>query len=134
MEDRWYNSKKIPQRKKQALRSVCAGLAFFGVLWAFSTKNWVVCPIRTWFGIACPGCGMTSGFMAILRGDFITAFQCNVLSVPLFIGIALYCIFSVTDIVFKKDYIFRIETQLSKKYMFLIYIPILALVTVLNNM
>lgn len=133
MADRWYNFGKIPQRKKQALRSVCAGFAFWGVLWIFSTKNWDVCPIRTWFGIACPGCGMTSGFLAILRGEIITAFQCNILSVPLFIGVTLYCVFSVTDIVLKKDYIFEIEKQLSKKYMFLIYIPILVLVTVLNN-
>ena len=77
---------------------------------------------------------MTRAFVAILRGDFFSAVRYNILSVPLFIGIALYCVFSITDILFRRDFVWKIENQLSKKYMFLVYIPLLVIVTILNNM
>ena len=84
-------------------------------------------------GISCFGCGMTRGFISILNLDFKTAFKYNVLSIPLFVGIALYSIYSLIDILFDKNYIYIIEKQLSKKYMYLVYIVILIIATILNN-
>ena len=133
MADRWYKFRTIPQRKKQALRSVCVGFAFFGLLYLIGLRGKVVCPIRAWFGFSCAGCGMTRAFMAVLRGDLIAAVHYNIMSVPLFLGIALYAIFSVTDILLQRDFISEIEKQLSKKYMFLVYIPLLVVVTIFNN-
>lgn len=133
MADRWYKLRKIPQRKKQALRSVCVGFAFFGLLYWIGMQGWVLCPIRAWFDFSCPGCGMTRAFTAILRGDLLAAFRYNIMSVPLFVGIALYGVFSITDILFQGNFIWKIENQLSKKYMFLVYIPLLVIVTILNN-
>ena len=91
-----------------------------------------LCPINNLFGVSCFGCGMTRGFISILNLDFKAAYKFNVLSIPLFIGIALYSVFSLTDIIFDKNYIFIIEKQLSKKYMFLIYAMILILTIILT--
>jgi hypothetical protein len=37
----------------------------------------VPCPIRTFFGIRCPGCGMTHAVLALLLGDPFRAYRHN---------------------------------------------------------
>ena len=76
---------------------------------------------------------MTRAFISILNFDFKAAFKHNVLSIPLFVGIALYSIFFLIDFLFDKNNVHIIEKQLAKKYMYLIYIIILIMATVLNN-
>ena len=70
---------------------------------------------------------MTRGFISILNFDFKSAFKYNALSIPLFAGIAFYFLFSLTDIIFNKKYVYAIEKQLSKKYMYFIYIILLVI-------
>jgi Protein of unknown function (DUF2752) len=38
-----------------------------------------VCPLLKLTGFACPGCGMTRGFHALLHGDMLTALDYNLL-------------------------------------------------------
>ena len=134
MDNLWYKTKNINSRKRHTLHSLGVGFVFFVILF-ISTKIFSVslCPIKNLFGISCFGCGMTRGFISILNFDFKTAFEYNVLSIPLFVGIALYCIFSLIDFFLDKNYIYIIEKQLARKYMYLIYIIILIMATVLNN-
>ena len=130
----WSKYKQLSNRKRHTLHSLSVGFVFFVILF-FLTKIFSVslCPIKSILGISCFGCGMTRGFISILNLDFKTAFEYNVLSIPLFVGIALYCIFSLIDFFLDKNYIYIIEKQLAKKYMYLIYIIILIMATVLNN-
>lgn len=129
----WYKIKNADNRKRHTLHSLSVGSVFFVILFIL-TKIFSVslCPIKNLFGISCFGCGMTRGFISILNLDFKAAYKLNVLSIPLFIGIALYSVISLTDIIFDKNYIFIIEKQLSKKYMFLIYAMILILTIILT--
>jgi hypothetical protein len=55
-----------------------------------------VCPLYAMTGIACPGCGLTRGFHAILHGDILTAFDYNALF-PMWI---LFIGFFVVSLVF----------------------------------
>lgn len=130
----WSKYKQLSNRKRHTLYSVGVGFVFFAVLF-FLTKIFSVslCPIKNIFGISCFGCGMTRGFISILNLDFKTAFEYNVLSIPLFVSIALYCVFSLIDFFLDKNYVYFIEKQLAKKYMYLIYIIILIMATILNN-
>ena len=55
-------------------------------------RIWIPCPIRTIFGIRCPGCGMTHALVALLRGDVRRAIQFNpfVLALVPLIALALF--------------------------------------------
>lgn len=131
----WYKYKRLSYKKKHTLRSLGVGFAFFGVLYIITKLfNISVCPIKNLFGISCLGCGLTRGFIFILHFDFHSAIKYNILSIPLFLSITLYCIFAIIDFWKDKNYIEIIEKQLVKRYMFFIYFFILLISTAFNTM
>lgn len=132
MDNRWY--KKMNIRRRQTLRSLGAGCVFFVVLFVL-TKIFKgsLCPVKRLFGISCFGCGMTRGFISILEFDFKAAYEYNVLSIPLFAGIFVYCLLALTDVIFDTNSVYIVENCLSKKYMYFVYAAILIVATILNN-
>ena len=134
MDNRFYKIKENIKTKRQALRSICAGLALFVVLFIITKIFGIsVCPIKNIFNISCFGCGMTRAFICILQFDFAAALKLNVLSIPLFAGIVIYVIILFADILSGKNYLQIAEKFLSKKYMYPVYIIILAIGCYLNN-
>lgn len=131
----WSKYKQLSGKRRQTLHSLGAGFVLFGFLFIL-TKIFSVslCPIKNIFGISCFGCGMTRGFISVLKFDFNTAFKYNVLSIPVFFGILLYSILFLADFLCNTNYVSMIEKQLAKKYMYLIYIIILTVSTVMNNL
>lgn len=127
----WY---KLTDRKKQTLISVIRGFAFFVVLFIITKYLKIaVCPIKNTFNASCPGCGLTSGFMSVLRLDFKTATAHNVLSVPLFFSCVIYVCLAFFDVFSQKCYVEKLEMCLSKKYMYFVYAIIIITATILNN-
>ena len=64
--------------------AVAAGAA--AAVWYFDPTKagfFPVCPLYSMTGLACPGCGMTRGFHALLHGDVLTALDYNAL-IPIF--------------------------------------------------
>lgn len=64
---------KDPNRKKIFLsktKTLCAVILSYHLLTWFTG-----CPFRFFFGISCPGCGMTRALLAALRLDFAAAFS-----------------------------------------------------------
>ena len=134
MASRWYKNDSSVNRRRHTLHSLGVGFVFFAFLYAFTNIFSVsLCPLNNLFGISCFGCGLTRGFIAVLNLDPVSALQFNVLSIPLFFSIFMYCLLAIIDFIFNKDTIYIIEKQLSKKYMYPIYVIILITVTVLNN-
>ena len=76
---------------------------------------------------------MTRAFISILQFDFISAVNYNLLSIPLFIGIAIYCLFLLIDLIFDKNLVVATEKLLSKRYMYIIYFSVLVLDAVISN-
>lgn len=130
MDNRWHSK----ERKKQTLCSLCIGFILFLILYA-ATKIFKrsLCPLKSIFDISCPGCGLTRGFIAIMKLDFYAAVKYNVLSVPLFLGISVYSILAVIDVVYDKNLIAVVEKQLSKKYMYAVYAVIVVISYTINK-
>ena len=76
---------KDPNRKKIFLsktKTLCAVILSYHLLTWFTD-----CPFRFFFGISCPGCGMTRALLAALRLDFAAAFSYH----PLFFLLPFSC-------------------------------------------
>lgn len=89
------------------------------------------CPFLKYLHIACPGCGLTRAFLAILHFDFISSLHYNLLGIPLFIlCILLICALCI-DIIRKKDYFLTIFHFIEKHSIVLLLIVIINMI--INN-
>ncbi len=135
MDNRWYKIKNKLKEKRYSLYCFGTWSIFFTVLYILTKIfNSSLCPIKNLFGISCFGCGMTRAFICVLELDLISAFQYNALAIPLFFAIFLYIIIFCIDILFNKKIIKKIDTLLSKKFMYVIYVLLLCFGTYLNNL
>ena len=135
MANLWYKYEKAPKRNKQALRSLLVGLVCFFILFLFTKFVSIpLCPVKNIFNISCPGCGLTSAFIAILKFDFVSAFRYNVLSIPIFLGIAAYAVICVTDIFFEKNNLEKIEKICMKKGSLAFFAIVTVVSTIVNNL
>ena len=129
----WRKFLSASKRKKQTLHSLTVGFVLFLVLYMITKLVSIpLCLVKNLFGVNCPGCGLTRGFVAILQLDFRMAFRYNVLSVPLFFGILLYAFFCMIDILFNCNWIDKIELQCRKPYMIIFFFIVFLLSTYLN--
>lgn len=63
------------RRKLRTLALVCGAGAVYAV---FAARfGGIPCPIRFLTGLKCPGCGVTTLFLCLLRGDWAGAFAAN---------------------------------------------------------
>ena len=74
--------------KKRLLKTALAFVAAFLLMTAFLVigsifPSFAVCPVRRFLHFSCPGCGMTSAVLALLKLDFRSAFENNMIFVPI---------------------------------------------------
>jgi len=81
----------------------------------------VTCIFKTVTGISCPACGMTRGFIHIIHFEFLDALYQNMLSIPLFIFIAISIVLLIKDL-FKNrfDYITNLLKFFQKYYILIL--------------
>ncbi len=66
-----------------------AALALGALLGPAGLPHTVVCPMRRWTGLPCPGCGLTHGFCALCRGQVGLAWHENPFAFVFFAGAVL---------------------------------------------
>lgn len=129
----WHNLCHLSKQKRQALRSLGVGIVFFVTLYVltkyFGTS---LCPARYFFGIPCPGCGLTRAFIAILSFDIDAAVEYHILSVPLFLGIVAYCVILTIDVLFNRQVLLRVEYVLGNPRLIPWYIGIVVAAYIVN--
>ncbi len=125
--------KQLPKRKQQTLHAMCVGFVCFILLYLLTAVFPVsLCPIKRFFGVSCFGCGLSSGFVAILQLDLRGAYNHHILSLPLFLGIILYYIGGLIDIFAGTDLIEKAEGFLGKKYMYVVYAIVFITIVILH--
>lgn len=73
----------VPERMGGFGALVAVGAVVWPAVTA-STGAALPCPLRTMTGIPCPGCGLTTAAVALVRGQFDAAFHAN----PVIFGLA----------------------------------------------
>jgi len=68
-------------------------LAFNLINWL--EKNQLACPVKTWLGADCPGCGYQRSFIELLKGNLQTSFNYHPATIPLI----LFFLFSFTHLI-----------------------------------
>ena len=119
---------QLSKRKKQTLHSLCAGFVFFLALYIYTRFFTVgLCLFYRVFGIPCFGCGLSRAFVCIMHFDFAGAVEHHVLALPLFVGMFIYFVICVFDLMLNTDLIQRVDRFLGRKYMFVLYAIIVLL-------
>jgi len=59
--------------------AIAGGSAFVAYFDPVKANFFPVCPMYSMTGFACPGCGLTRGFHALIHGDIIPALDFNLL-------------------------------------------------------
>jgi hypothetical protein len=87
-------------KKLKILSGYCLGIIIF-----IFAGQYYICPIKYFFKIPCPGCGMTRAFIRILHFDFTGALKYNILSIPVFIWFVLFFVLIIYDLIFSTEYL-----------------------------
>lgn len=106
-------------------------LMFFVISLVFILTSGIIsyeCPFKLLFHISCPGCGLTRAFRALIHFDLYTAFNYNILAIPLFIIGIITIVCMIID-TFKNNnktiiYIFKI---LKKGYAVILFFVVLSM-------
>ncbi len=71
------------------LRALGAVMAAGAVVLPFAPAVGPLCPLRRVTGVPCPFCGMTTGVLALSRGDVLAAFAANPVAPVLVVAVML---------------------------------------------
>ena len=109
---------RFPQERILAAFGLTSVTAGSGFVWYFdpSTFNFfLVCPLYTYTGFACPGCGLTCGFHALFHGDILTALDFNAL-IPLWVIVFGFVVVSLFWVAVRGKSLIRLEA--TPKFLF----------------
>lgn len=99
----------------------------FGIVWIVLNKclnlSITLCPTKIFWGIPCPGCGITRAIKLCFEGDLWAAVLMNPNIILVWIILPIAPFILIIQLTTRKDYIERINAFLNKKvYLFIIMI------------
>lgn len=129
----WEKSRRwvvvTPFLRERALGIALATFAFlYLAVSLFEVPLWR-CLWRDWMGTRCPGCGLTTGCKAILRGSFLEGVTWNWFAPVVLLGVAAAPVFLAVPARHKEWLLDRIE-QVERRSRFVLLLIVLALLQV----
>lgn len=121
----WHNEN--PNKKIKILLGFFLGLLFFSIV-----GKYYACPIKYFFGIPCPGCGLTRAFKCILKLDFIGALHFNILSPFIFLWFLLVFFMNIHDLILSTEYVDKFLHIKFKLYHYIIGVGLMLVSLILN--
>lgn len=110
-------------------------LLIFGISFIWIVTSGIInvyCLFKSLFGIRCPGCGLTRSFRSILSLDFYSAFNYNILGIPLFIVGIIVLISMIIDIIRNDNKTINYIFKFLKKY-YVVIVILIIITTIINN-
>ena len=104
-----------------------------GFVWYFDPTSagfFPVCPLYRFTGFACPGCGLTRGFHALMHGDVLTALDFNAV-IPLYLLIFGYLFVSLISLAIRGRGVVALDRNL---YLLWAIIGVLITFGILRNL
>lgn len=85
---------RLWKKHKAEIFTICGILVIYTVL---SVLGVATCPLKVFFGIPCPGCGISRAFMSAFQLDFAAAFEYNPLWILVPIVLIVVTVLSACD-------------------------------------
>lgn len=91
----WFTPILPPVLRQLILLRILLLASFFQVmLMYFDLPGWK-CPMKSLFGLSCPGCGLTSASALVIQGHWIDAIGMHAFAPVFFLGFIFLSIFSI---------------------------------------
>jgi len=103
-----------PMLGKQKIMRVFVGVGILQIaLTAAGMRGWP-CPIDTLFGVACPGCRLSTALTSLIQGKWQAAVQLHVFATLVLAGLMAFAIFSVLPVEWQTRAAYQIAVLESK--------------------
>lgn len=79
---------KLEGGKRVLQRHIVYISTILSVIWILNISG-IGCPVRFFFGIRCPSCGMTRAILALLRLEFQKSLEYNLMTIPVVFALFL---------------------------------------------
>lgn len=105
-------------RFKKGILLILIGISTY-LIFHFSWRP--ECIFKKITSLPCPGCGLTRGFEAILKGNILSSFSYNILSFPLFLMLVVFILLLLYDFFTNKNILFEFMNRMFTKYYKIIF-------------
>lgn len=88
---------KLKKSHIEVVKYIIINIFLLIIIYLLYLNNIRICLIYNLFKIPCPGCGLTSSVICLLKGDIIKSLQYNIITIPLMITYSVISIWYIID-------------------------------------
>ena len=114
----------------KAVKYIIVNILILAIIYLLYITHIRICPIYNLLKMPCPGCGLTTSVIYLLKGNIIMSLRYNIITIPL---IVIYLICAFGYIINKKSLKESINKHKNKIIVFSIIIFIISLIINLTN-
>lgn len=118
--------------KNNIIKYIIINIFVLIIIYLFYLANIRICLIYNLFKIPCPGCGLTTSVMYLLKGDFLSSLQYNIITIPLIVIYLICSCWYIIDILKNKQTLKLIINK--NKSLIIIVCLLLFIISFLKNL